>query len=329
MNKRIVSILAIAAMLGLLSWSVAQTPKAELFDAKKSQQELEIMRGILSTTLNIVTKDLRSAGGDTSTRIFRNSSFSNVGAYYLYGQGATFTIPMSNFRFSTSYGRLSAGYEDQAAAMELMRENMEATRAQLEATRAEVEAARIGPGIGKGIGGGIGSGVGGGVGGGVAGGVGAGVPTPPPSPPSPPPPAAPAVAPQAAATPQAVAAPQARTEEMRKKLADAQEQVKKRREEFEKQNQKLQEILTQLKSYLIEALANYGDSLTVVKPNEYINLVITTDSDGFGLFGESSDTGAPRPTKEIISVQRSVITDYKAGRIALDAFKQKVLQYNE
>ena len=105
--------------------------------------------------------------------------------------------------------------------------------------------------------------------------------------------------------------------------------MKVRREETEKQNQKLQELLTQLKGYLIEALANYGDSLTVVKPNEYINLVITTDTDSYVLLNGSAEIGGSRSAREIISVQRSVITDYKAGRITLDGFKQKVLQYNE
>jgi hypothetical protein len=32
---------------------------------------------------------------------------------------------------------------------------------------------------------------------------------------------------------------------------------------------------------------------------------------------------------DTISVQKSWITDYKAGRLTVDAFKQKVLQYAE
>ena len=85
------------------------------------------------------------------------------------------------------------------------------------------------------------------------------------------------------------------------------------------------EAMAQAKVYLIEALANHGDSLTTVKPNEYVTLVLTAD-DVIVLFAGSEDASSHR---QIISVQKSVITDYKAGRLSLDGFKQKVLQYTE
>ncbi len=112
---------------------------------------------------------------------------------------------------------------------------------------------------------------------------------------------------------------------MRKRLAEAQEKVRQHREQSEQERQKLMEAVTQAKVYLIEALANHGDSLTTVKSNEYINLVITTDG-GNMVFAGSAESA---PRREVISVQKSVITDYKAGRLSLDAFKQKVLQYQE
>ena len=45
---------------------------------------------------------------------------------------------------------------------------------------------------------------------------------------------------------------------------------------------------------------------------------------GHWLSAESA--GKDRP-QQILSVQRSVIMDYKAGRISLDDFKKKVLVY--
>ena len=111
---------------------------------------------------------------------------------------------------------------------------------------------------------------------------------------------------------------------MRRRLADAQEKVKKRREEFEAQRQKLLQSLSEIKVYLIEALANHGDSLTFLKPNEYINIILTTD-EGFPIF---PDEGESRALREVVSVQKSVVSDYKGGRLNLDAFKQKVLQYS-
>ena len=47
--------------MGLLSWGAAQGARPDLFDLKKSQQELEVMKGILNTTLNFVLKELRGA----------------------------------------------------------------------------------------------------------------------------------------------------------------------------------------------------------------------------------------------------------------------------
>jgi len=76
------------------------------------------------------------------------------------------------------------------------------------------------------------------------------------------------------------------------------------------------------KVFLMEAMANHGDSLTVVKPGEYVNLVIIDG--GTHWFGDDSGDRAQR---EILSVQKSVITDYKTGKLTLDAFKQKVLNY--
>jgi hypothetical protein len=47
--------------------------------------------------------------------------------------------------------------------------------------------------------------------------------------------------------------------------------------------------------------------------------------DGGGLFGGDRTSSHC----ELVSAQKSWITDYKAGKLTLDAFKQKVLQYSE
>ena len=74
----------------------------------------------------------------------------------------------------------------------------------------------------------------------------------------------------------------------------------------------------------MEAMANHGDSLTVVKPGEYVNVVIIDEgSRWFALADDSGD----RAQREILSVQKSVITDYKTGKLSMEAFKQKVLNY--
>jgi len=170
--------------------------------------------------------------------------------------------------------------------------------------------ARSGQGVG------VGQGVGSGGAQGISGGVIGGVPATPAQPPKP------ATAPQPPPAPQA---PKAVTQEdLQKKLADLQEQAKKNRENQEQQRAQMTEALGKIKTYLIETLANYGDSLTTIKPNEYITLVIMTNDMGDLFGGDRSSSHC-----EMVSAQKSWITDYKAGKLSLDAFKQKVLQYSE
>jgi hypothetical protein len=330
--KRTLSSLTIIFCLGALAW--AQGSKTELFDVKKSQQELEIMKGILATTISFVAQNLQapttkevttpfgsiaSTGAKTvttpfgpttvSTRMFRLSS-SSINAFYLYGQGAVFVVPASNLRLGTSgsgYSDLTRSYED--ATLQVVE-----ARALLQAQQKAL--AKAGQGFGSGVGRGTGSGAGQGVAGGVVGGVVGGAP--PPQPAQPP-------KPEAAPQPPTPTAPKAASQEdLQKQLAKLQEQARKSREDQEQQRARLTEALGTIKTYLIEALANYGDSLTTIKPNEYVTLVIMTD-DASTLF--DGDRASSRC--ELISAQKSWITDYKAGKLTLDAFKQKVLQYSE
>jgi hypothetical protein len=116
---------------------------------------------------------------------------------------------------------------------------------------------------------------------------------------------------------------------MRHALQEAQEKIKERRRQHELQLQKQKELLSEVKVHLIEALANHGDSLTHVKSDEHINLILTPDRGGYMIIGGTFGDADDRPRHEIISVQKSLITDYKAGRLTLDGFRQKVLQYND
>lgn len=273
------------------------------------------MRGIIGTTLSFVAREMqqREAGSRTSDdaavpRVFGMGN--NVDSYYFYGQGATFVVPMRP-RFAFGHFAGLAGMDDS------VNEAMEQAEAELEAAQDKMEARSesFSRAFGTSYGGPVTA------------------PVPPPlAPPAPPVAPAPAVAPVPPAPPAPPAAVDVKRtarqtrnlEESRKRLAEAQEKmkekVKQRRMQSELSQKRLQESIDQIKIYLVEALANHGDSLTLVKPNEYINIVITADGDNF----MGSDE-----RKEVISVQKSTITDYKAGRLTLDAFKQKVLQYTE
>ena len=287
MKKHLAGLL-IVACLGTFSW--AQGNKPDLFDTAKSAQELEIMKGILGTTLSFVaqnlqrqeatkasTKPVATPFGRVSTTVSWRSA--NINAFYLYGQGAVFFMPTSSVRLAGRYDAGNVEYYLQEALSEVSVRERE-VRAQV------AEAARQSAGAQA---------------------------------------AAAAAAPKPAKAPTPPA--QLKDEELRKKLAEAQEKMKKSREEMEANHAKFLAALEQIKVHLIEAIANHGDSLTTVKPNEYISLIIMTDDMESAAFfrGEIEQ----RNRQQVISIQKSLITDYKAGRLTLDALKQKVLQYSE
>ncbi len=321
--KRFFAVLILVLNVGLLSWSLAQGTRNDLFDQKKVDQELEIMKGILGTTLDFAVRDLQVSGAGESRdqrHLEHVWGWNNISGFYLYGQGATFVIPTSELAIPSqrlggmamamNLGHLStvevgAYSEAMAASQEAMQQAQEELadvqeelRDQMEETaEAEREAQEAGDTV---------------------------VIAPPVQAP------APAVAPAAPARPARPAArvqptppPKPDQETIRKRLAAAQEKVKKRQEMIEQRRQKFQEALAQLKVHLVEALANHGDSLTFVKPNEYINLVLSTDAGEAMVLG-----GGAGSQRDIVSVQKSVVSDYKAGRLTLEAFKQKVLQYS-
>jgi hypothetical protein len=326
--KKCLATFLIVSCLGMLSW--AQGTKSELFDTNKCQDELNVMKAALATTLSIAVQNLESQAAAaraqaqaspagqvqtpfgpvslTGSRVW--GGYVNIDAFYLYGQGAVFLIPASSLRLSRY----------------------------------------ISTGRGTGAGGGSGKGIA--EGGGVIGGGQASVPAVPPQPAAVPKPAAPPAPPPPPPPPpqvtstnldevQKILAAQLKAyeEQIRKyqeaiqkdraaldtfrqalekssqaNLAELQQQLERQSRDAEARRAQTVAALGEIKKNLIEALANYGDSLTTVKPDEYISVVIMLDqSEG----------------PAVISAQKSWITDYKAGRLTLDAFKQKVLQYTE
>ena len=86
MKKQIAGII-VMLFLGTFAWGQATK---ESFDIKKSKEELEIMKGILNTTLKFMAQN-------SQIRL----RFSNSTAFYLTGQGVVFVIPTPEFRFSS------------------------------------------------------------------------------------------------------------------------------------------------------------------------------------------------------------------------------------
>ena len=308
--------LKIIVVVCVMLWSLNSFQGAQVqpFDLKKCQQELEIMKGILRTTLGFASQEL--AAGLKSDKVetrpgpkrftFGRTGEFSVGAFYLAGQGAVFTIPTSSVRDMMRARQGNGAFAFASANLKelgLNGEWMEQLGNQLNELNAELKN-NFGTDAVAAL---------------------AAVPEPP-SPPVPPAPAASPVAPapaprppQARDVPEAAAA---RERQLRQKLAELQDKVKQRGEEEEARQAKFRESLSQLKIFLMEAMANHGDSLTVVKPSEYVNLVIIDEGNRW-----FADDSGDRAQREILSVQKSIITDYKAGKLSLDAFKQKVLNY--
>lgn len=264
--------------LGTISWGQGTKEPSDVW---KSRVELDIMQEILNTTLKSFTQNLQKES--------LNLQFSNLSSFYLAGQGAVFVIPTFGLRTSP-FGNypIVVGPE----YMSDLRQTMELSR------EAAALAARAGVFAGAGTSTGSGT---------------AAAPAPP-APPEPPAPPAKADKSQSMEKPAQPDSAQ-QLERMRKEF---QEMIKKAREEAEANHQKFLQSLSEIKGQLIEALAIYGDSLTMVKPDEYVNLVLVTDR---------YDNQQTR--SDVISARKSWITDYKAGKLNLESFKQKVIQYTE
>jgi hypothetical protein len=289
MKKYFIAIFVLLG-LGMLCW--AQGSK-DLFDAKKSEAELEIMKGILGTTISYAAQNQQ--------KDIWYMNMTNVSAYYLVGQGAVFVIPTSTFRGQNVKLNLDLRMlkqETRQAALEARKQAAELRKQAAELSKSATESG-IGAGVGPGIGNGKDPGL-----------ETSPEPPAPPALPAPPAPPAPPVPPQAS------------REDLQNAVEEIQNALKRSRAEAEASQEKILESLKEIRSNLIEAMANYGDSLTQVKAGEYINLIISTEI-------VDTESGRMKARHDIISAQKSWITDYKAGRISLDNFKQKVLQYSE
>lgn len=83
MKKRsLMIVIVILVVSGLIG--AGRTGGEDLFDVKRSQREIEIMRGILRTSLSFVVEDLDAP--------FSRADWRSIDGFYLYGQGAVFVI---------------------------------------------------------------------------------------------------------------------------------------------------------------------------------------------------------------------------------------------
>lgn len=278
----VVSVLCLGLGLGFGLFSLAQEAKSALFDTPRMERELDIMKGILQTTLDYALQDARSKSERPGPAHHMPEEFwgrEGIGAYYLVGQGAVFTIAADSLyqRLGDRHGDLDmilAGEEGANEAEQAIAESSQEL-AELEAEQAMEQAA--GEDEEETVSG------------------------------------------EDAKDPvkmqkEAKARVKVEQEKIRQRMVKLQERMRKQREEAGQRRARFQETLARIKVQLVEALANHGDSMSQVQPDEYLTLIITPD-------------GRALAKPLILSVKRSAVVDFKAGRLTLDAFRAKVLDY--
>jgi hypothetical protein len=286
MKKFLFSIMLLL-FLGTFSWG--QGTK-DSFDIKKSREEQDILCTILSTKLSNFTHQTVGYSMNSS------STFpSNISSFYLAGQGMVFAIPTFTLRNlqSTAYPMgmaysMPSEFSDKMNLLnkELIARTKELARAQEQLSGVASAQASPNPFTGSGVFAGSGKGE-------------ATASTPP-------------------------VPPTTQDKSLAERIPDLQKAIEKLRANIKTTTQEANKLgeqtlaknLEEMRPFLIETLATYGDSLTIVKPEEHINFVLITNE------LEKQKTGFI-----VISARKSWITDYKAGRLTLDAFKQKVIQY--
>jgi len=109
----------------------------------------------------------------------------------------------------------------------------------------------------------------------------------------------------------------------KEKLQQFQEQAKKRKAEMEEKRKELINRLGQIKVDLKDALARYGDSLSIVKPEESVTIILSDDRNFHWGDGESSGSIC-----HVLTVKKSLVTDFKAGKITREDFDRRLIDYS-
>lgn len=282
-------------------------PLAQEAAAKEQlQQELQVMKSILSTTLSFVAQSEQAAGTALGTAQAGRVGVGRIDALYLKGQGAVFMIPIPNgAAIDPSH---FAEVEQQAARLEGLNDPRSA-EAELRLLRsltrhgqfasdelramAESEAMVTIAGNGE-------------------------APEPLPSP-----------------------RPSVRTAKKRSP-AEIKQEIQKLKQELAAAKNTAAENRSRLVSTLIDVLARYGDSLSQLQSDEHVNLVVSGRS-GFGGLGsavlvlpdlEFGSTGfgsGGSPSNDapdiILTAGVSDIRDFRAGRIDRATFKSRIEKY--
>ncbi len=321
------SVAAAGLALGALS---AQGGSANI-DTLKVRQEMETMEGILKTSIRFATH----SGSNDEFEL--HGIGQDIRGYFLLGQGAVFIIPVApsesranldavlaletSVQAAEKQRVVSEGFlrDIEREVRDALREAEFAERGVMRAFNMQFEGFAPEP------------------------------PEPPepddaPEPPAlaapegPPPPPAPGAATPAPTPrqPHARAAAEGRARaaavDAQARLQALQERLAARKADTEKRLKEVEAELSRLREGLVDTLAKHGDSLTILRPEDSITLILSREGSGLPLgrvFWIGSGSKDDSATTTVLSVKKSSISDYKAGRLSRDQFLQKVLEYQQ
>lgn len=277
--------------------TMLQAQQSGTREDSRLQQELQVMKSILTTTLSFVGQAEQTIG----SRRVRSVGPGKIDALYLRGQGAVFTIPIGGAaaidasRYAAVERELarlesSDSPRSKAAALRLLRS---ATRqgvldlrdieefAEAEALATiEIDHAESGA-----------------------------TPAPRPLPRT-----------TRKATPE-----------------ETQKEIDRLKAELSEERKQAESNRRRLEAALVDVLSRYGDSLTQLQPDEHINLVVSSGSrfGGFilpefewGSTGIVTSSPAGETNSDLIlTVKVSDVRDFRAGRIDLQAFQSRIEKY--
>lgn len=269
-------------------------------DPVQGEKELEVMKSVISTSLSLAKKSLREEEPQ-EIRFGRYRRYTTdfnadvIEGYYLHGQGVVFTIP-----YPCLSGRFPGNWENEIdIRLDEIMEGAEVDRDLVEQEVAllmnEVELQRQELGLLHSV-------------------------PPPPPPPSAPP------APEAPESPDPAPAPAAAKEaaEAAKNLEKQVKKIKVRlgevKEQTEEQKERTAKEREAIKKELIEVVAAHGGSLTQVRENEFINLILRDSCEPYS-WDDSSDA------RTVLSVKKSDLSAYRSGQITLEQLKSRFIEY--
>ncbi len=298
LSRVLITAAFIAALLGGIEGLYAQDGRQ---GDLQLQKEMQVMKSILSTTLSFVGRPEQASG----SRVGRNGTggvdAGRIDALYLQGQGAVFIVSLDNGSSFDPSRYIAA--EKEIARLEASG-SPRATAAELRLLRSLMRHDFVGVHEFEAL-----AEI-------EAGAAGAGDEG------------------QVPARLRPLSGIQGANKESR---ADIKQEIDRLKKELAETREQAEANRRRLEDALVDVLSRYGDSLTQLRPDEYVNLIISAKS-GFGGFifpeiewgsaGFSVGGGASDDHSDmILTVKMSDIRDYRAGRIDQAAFTGRIRKY--